>query len=109
TLASSSPQGTFATDPSGPWTATLVVTVPAGSATAPAVYYRDTKAGAATLTATAGGRVSGSQTATVTAAPLAALSLSPASATVFNHAAQTFTAIGADAYGNAVGVTPAWS
>jgi hypothetical protein len=64
-LASSSPQGTFSTSPSGPWASTLNVTIPAGADVAPSVYYRDTTAGSPVLTATTPGTDSGTQTETV--------------------------------------------
>jgi hypothetical protein len=64
-VASSSAQGRFSTSPSGPWTPTLSVTVPAGSATGPSVYYMDTLAGTPLLTASALGTDSGAQTETV--------------------------------------------
>jgi hypothetical protein len=107
-LASSSPTATFAPSPDGPWTSTLSLDIPAGS---PAVsfYYRDTAAGAATVTAGAEGRQSASQTETVQAGPLAAMTVSPANASIVLGSSATFTASGADAYGNAVAATPAWS
>ena len=108
TLVSSSPQGTFSVSAGGPWASTLSVTIPGGSTTA-SFYYEDTKTGSPTLTASASGHTSASQAETVTPAPPAAMSISPASATVPLGGSQTFTASGADAYGNAVPVTPSWS
>jgi hypothetical protein len=65
TLSSSSPQGTFAATPGGPWRSTLSVKLPAGANTTPRFYYEDTKAGTPTLTASASGSTSATQTETV--------------------------------------------
>lgn len=109
-LSTSSAQGAFSTTPSGPWTSTLSVTIPAGSSASGTFYYLDTKAGSPTLTATATGATSGTQTETVNPGPLASVSVSPSSPTVLQGATQTFTASGADAYGNPVAIARAdWS
>ena len=111
TLSSSSPQGSFATSVTTPWSGSnpLSVTVPAGQTSA-SVYYEDTKAGSPTLTASATGYTSVSQVETVSAAALATLSISPSSATVATGASQLFSASGTDAYLNPVGVSNAtWS
>lgn len=107
-LASSSPHGLFAPGTGGPWTSTLSVTVPAGSTSA-SFAYEDITAGTPTLTASAAGRQTGSLAETITAGPLAALSLSPGSASVALGGTQAFTASGADAYGNPVSTSPSWS
>jgi hypothetical protein len=107
-LSTSSAQGAFSPAADGPWTQTLDVTVPAG-ATSATFVYRDTRAGTATLSASSAGRVSAAHTLTIAAGPLAQLALTPPSATVAAGAARAFSAAGADAYGNAVAVTPAWS
>ena len=65
TLTSTSGTGTFATNTSGPWTPTLSLTIPAGQMTSPGFYYKDSAAGNPTLTASATGITSGSQTETV--------------------------------------------
>jgi hypothetical protein len=110
TVSSSSAQGTFATSSGGPWSATLSVTIPAGSSATPSFYYEDTKAGTATLTASSGGSTSGTQTETVNAGALASVGISPSSATVATGGTQAFSASGADKYGNAVDVSSAvWS
>jgi hypothetical protein len=109
-LSSSSAQGQFATSTSGPWTSTLPVTISAGQTTGPSFYYRDTKAGSATVTASASGATSASQTETVTAAALATVTLSPSSASLKFGGTQVFTATGADQYANPVSVSGAtWS
>jgi hypothetical protein len=68
-LTSSSPEGRFSTSPTGPWMPTLTVTIPAGSDTAPSVYYTDTLAGSPVLTASALGTDSGTQAEIVAIAP----------------------------------------
>jgi hypothetical protein len=109
TMSSSSPTGTFSIG-DGVWTHTLQLTIPAGSTTAPAVSYQDTRAGSPTLTASASGVTSGTQAETVTAAALNRITVSPASATISAGATQAFTAAGSDAYGNAIPVDSAiWS
>ncbi len=51
TLTSTSPAGAFATDPSGPWSASLALPIGVGTSTA-TFYYTDSQAGAPTMTAT---------------------------------------------------------
>jgi hypothetical protein len=109
TLSSSSPEGTFATSPAGPWSSTLLLTIAAGTGTSPAFYYQDTQAGSHVLTASAAGATSGTQMVTVTPGPVAALTVAPASATVRARTSRQFTAAGTDAHGNAVPVSAAWS
>jgi hypothetical protein len=111
TFGSSSVAGTFSTTPAGPRSATVSVTVPAGSLSSPSVYYEDTKAGTPNVTASASASGFGSagQGETITAGPLATLSVSPGSATVGVGATRAYTASGADAYGNVVAVNPSWS
>jgi hypothetical protein len=110
TLSSSSPGGQFATSAAGPWSSTLAVTIAAGQTASGSFYYEDTKAGSPTLTASASGFTSASQTVTVSAAALATITVSPGSATVTAGGTQPFTAAGADQYGNPVGVSSAtWS
>ena len=106
TLSSSSSGGGFATSSSGSFSPTLTLST-TSSAT---FYYKDTKAGSPTLTASATGYTSGSQTETVNAAALASIAVSPASATVTQGGTQPFSASGADLYGNPVSVAGAtWS
>jgi hypothetical protein len=108
TLSSASPAGRFAPTPAGPWTPTLVVTVPAG-ATSATFAYEDTRAGRPALTAAADGRGSTTLTVQVTPGPLARLSVSPAHARVRVGRALILRARGADRYANAVAVRPRWS
>jgi hypothetical protein len=108
TIASNSLQGSFAASASGPWTGALTLNIPAGSTDA-SFYYLDTKAGAVTLSATAPGRAGAEQVETVMPAVLETLAVSPASATLAPGRTQQFSASGADAYGNAVPVSPSWA
>ena len=111
-LSSSSAQGAFSTSAGGPWTSTLSVTIPAGSTTSGSFYYEDTKAGSPTLTASATGANSGTQTETVKPGPLASVTVSPSSASIALGGTQSFTANGADAYGNPIAIASAsanWS
>jgi hypothetical protein len=55
------------------------------------------------------GTIAGTATVTVTAGPLASISVTPNPASVPTSAAQQFTAVGRDAGGNVVAITPAWS
>jgi hypothetical protein len=108
TFATSSSRGAFSTSASGPWTATLGVTIPAGASSA-SVFYTDTLAGSAAISASLAGQPSATQTESVTAAALAQLSLTPASATVLYGRSVKLTATGTDGYGNAVATAPAWT
>jgi hypothetical protein len=108
TLTSSSPRGTFSANATGPWTSTLTLQIPAGSTDA-SFYYRDTKAGAVTFGASAPGRAGAEQVETVTPAALAKLAVSPASARLGPGQTKQFSASGADAYANAVPVSPTWT
>jgi hypothetical protein len=109
TLSSSSPRGTFATTPAGPWSGTLSLAIAAGTGSSEIFYYRDTRAGTPALTAAAAGATIGTQTLTVTPAAVATLALRPAAATVAARTSLRFTATGRDAFGNAVQVPAAWS
>lgn len=108
-LSSSSANGQFSTSPTGPWATTITLTVSAGSSLSPGFYYEDTTAGSPTLTATASGYTNATQTETVTAASLASITVSPANPKVKVGSTVTFTATGADRYGNAVAASPNWS
>ena len=109
TLSSSSPQGSFATSPSGPWSSALSLTIAPGTGTAAGFYYRDTRAGTHTLTASAAGATSGTQSVTVAAGPVVTLVVEPVTAVVRARGSQRFAAVGTDSHGNAVPVTATWS
>jgi hypothetical protein len=98
TVRSSSPSGTFSTGPTGPWTPTAAVTLPATPD--PVVYYRDTKAGTHTVTASAEGSLSGAQEITVTGGPATRVLVSPLAGSVRARGKRTFVARATDAFGN---------
>jgi hypothetical protein len=108
TLSSSSAAGAFSVSPEGPWSPTLSVDVPAGASSV-SIYYRDTAVGTPTLTARAAGRENGSQVETVQAGPLASIAVTPSSASIALGSSATFTASGADAYGNPVTPAATWT
>jgi hypothetical protein len=108
-LSSSSPQGTFSTAPTGPWTPTLTLTILPGNNAVGPFYYMDTKAGTPLLTAAAAGITSGTQTETILPGPVVGVSVKPASATVGANSPQTFAVLGVDSFGNSVPVVAAWS
>ncbi|MFL5798331.1 MAG: hypothetical protein ACJ77A_10420 [Actinomycetota bacterium] len=110
TVTSNSTTGLFSTTAQGPWSATLTLTVPAGASSTGTFSYVDTKAGTPSLAATASGYTSASQTETVVAGPVAAVAVSPSTATVQVGGGQVFSAIAADAYGNPIDSSgAAWS
>jgi hypothetical protein len=108
-LSSSSAAGTFAASPSGPWSSSITVSVPADSTASTSFYYRDTRAGQPQLTATAPGYTNATQAETVNAAALASISVTPASAQVRVGGHGSFSATGQDGYGNSVSVSPSWT
>lgn len=109
-LSSSSGAGQFATSPGGAWSPSLEVSVPAGATTSAPFYYEDTVAGSPTLTAAASGYASATQAETVGAAALASIAVSPGEASVVTGGTQTFSAAGADEFGNPVDVSgAAWT
>jgi hypothetical protein len=108
-LSSNSASGQFSTSPTGPWTTTIAIFVAANSSVTPSFYYEDTKAATPVLTATASGYTNTTQTETVIAAPLASMTISPANPKVKLGSAISFTAAGADLYGNPVAVSPSWN
>jgi outer membrane protein assembly factor BamB len=105
-LSSSSSTGVFATSPTGPWSPALQLSVAAGQAAPPPFYYQDTKAGSPVLTAASSGSTA-TQTETVNAAALSAITVSPTTASVIVGASKAFSAVGADAYGNPVSTSGA--
>jgi hypothetical protein len=107
TVRSTSPQGTFATSPAGPWTSTLTLTAAPG--TSVAFYYLDTLAGRPTLTASADGVTAATQVVTVTAGPATALSIRPSESSVRARGTRRLVATATDAYGNAAAATVTWS
>jgi hypothetical protein len=106
TLRSSSPQGAFSTSPAGPWTSALSLTVSPGLPGT--FYYRDTLAGRATLTASAAGATSATQTVTITPGPVARVAVTPTSGQVRVRDSRRFTASTTDAFGNAAPAKLTW-
>ena len=110
-VATSSAAGSFSTTSTGPFAAgPIQLTVQAGTATSPAFYYEDTKAGSPVLTASSSGWTSATQNDSVGAAALSSISVSPGSSSVAAGGTDPVTASGFDAYGNQVsGLNPTWS
>jgi len=108
TLTSSSPKGTFATSPSGPFTPSLTLTIPAGSTSA-SFYYEDTVAGTPTISATLPGQTPATQTETIGAAAPAAVAIAPREATVVGGTTKLFSAQVTDAYGNPSNAPATWT
>jgi hypothetical protein len=110
TLSSSSAQGQFSASTAGPWSPTLPVTISASQTTSPSFYYRDTKAGSATLTASASGVTGTTQSETVNAGPAASVTVAPTGATLPAGGTQLFTATAKDGFNNPVSAAGAtWS
>jgi len=109
TVASSSPTGTFSTDPAGPFTPTLGFAMPAGSFSTVQLYYQDPTAGIATLTASGAGVVSGAQPLTVGGAAPVGLRVEPSASTVFTGTSVTLRAVGVDAFGNLTPTAALWA
>jgi hypothetical protein len=55
------------------------------------------------------GSICADASVTVTTGPLATITITPSPATIAVHATQQFTAVGKDAQGNVLEITPAWS
>jgi hypothetical protein len=110
TLSTSSPTGTFATTPEGPFAPSLTLQLPAGAFATAQVYYQDTTAGSATLTASASSVLTTTQTVAVTGAEAVSLQIEPGAATVQLGRTAPFTAVGLDAFGNPLpSVSAAWT
>ena len=107
TLSSSSAQGRFSASPAGPWTPTLALTLPVGTAAA-AFHYLDTLAGSHVLTASAAGATSGTQTVTVAPAGPTAVRVTPVVREIRVRETRRFTATATDPYGNAVPASFTW-
>lgn len=107
TLSTTSASGQFSTSNLGPWTHTLTLTIPAGTATA-SFYYEDTLAGTPTISATLAGQPPATQTVTVASAAPAAIAVTPRSATVVGGKTQLFAARVTDKYGNPTNAAVTW-
>jgi hypothetical protein len=82
TLSSSSATGLFSTDAARPWTSTLTLSIPTGSSSV-GFYYEDPTSGSPVVTAAAAGKVSATQTETIsdTTAPDTTITAPPATTT----------------------------
>ena len=109
TVSSSSPQGTFSTSPTGPWSPSLSLTIAAGASTAGPFYYLDTRAGAQTITASAFGVTSGTQIITVLPGAPVSVSIAPRSMPVPVRTTKELTALAADSFGNRFPTLASWS
>ena len=110
TITTSSPTGGLSTTPAGPFTPSLSLQLPAGTFSTARVYYEDTSAGTATLSASAPGALATTQAVAVTGAAAVSLRIDPASAEVALGETATFTAVGLDAFGNPLpSVSAAWT
>jgi len=107
TLRSSSTAGAFSTSSAGPWTPSLTLTVSPGAVLT--FSYRDTRAGRATLQATAPGTTQATRDVTVVAAPTARVSVTPASREIRARGEVTLRSATTDAFGNVVPAGVTWS
>jgi hypothetical protein len=85
------------------------LTIAAGTGTTASFYYRDTRAGSHTLTASAAGATSGTQAVAVTAGPPVSVVVRPATVSVRARASLRLVAEARDAFGNAISATLAWA
>jgi hypothetical protein len=109
TLTSGSPQGQFSISPSGPWTSTLFVTVPAGATSAPPFYYLDTRAARPQIRATGTGVTTATQVETVGPGALSKLTVAPGSAAIGPRGSRRFAVTAEDAFGNALTARATWA
>ena len=107
TLRSSSPGGAFSTSDAGPWTSALTMSVAPG--TVASFFYRDTRAGVATVTAEAPGTTRATREVTVVAGAATRISMTPASRDVRARGEFTFTGAAVDSFGNATPANLTWS
>ena len=107
TLRSSSQGGGFSTSVAGPWTSAL--TVPVAPGTAGSFFYRDTRAGVATLTATSLGTTQASREVTVVAGAAARVAVTPGSREVRARGEAGFAGAATDTFGNAVPGAVSWT
>jgi Ice-binding-like len=79
-----------------------------GTISTSGLFTAGTTAGTHTITVACGG-LTATATVTVTPGPLATITVSPNPATLVIGTQQQFTAVGRDAFGNVVPITPVWS
>lgn len=87
--------------------ARYAVTSGGGTVNSSGLFTAPTTPGTSTVTVTCGGQTA-TATITVTAGPLATITVTP-NPTLQVGATQQFTAVGRDAFGNIVPITPVWS
>jgi hypothetical protein len=109
TLRANSPRGQFSPASTGPWTPTLALSIPAGGTAAGPFYYLDTRAGTSTITASAFGVTSGTQSETILPGAPVSMRVATGVRTVAAGASTPLSAIGTDQYGNPVPVTASWT
>jgi hypothetical protein len=109
TLVSNSPRGQFSLAPTGPWTPTLSLSIPAGGSAAGPFYYLDTRAGSSTITASGPGVTSGTQSETILPGPAVSMKVTTGARTVAAGGTTTLSAVGTDQFGNPVPVSTAWA
>jgi hypothetical protein len=107
TLRSSSPGGGFSTSPAGPWTSALTLSVVPG--TPVAFYHRDTRAGAATVTASAPGTTPATRAVGVAAGVAERVTVTPGTREVRARGEVTFTGAATDAFGNITASPLSWT
>jgi hypothetical protein len=108
TLTTTSTKGQFSTAATGPWSRSLVVTIPTGQSAA-TFYYQDTVAGTPTITAQQAGQPPATQVETVVAAAPARVQVQPGSATVVSGQKRLFAARISDAFGNPSTAPVTWT
>ena len=79
----------------------MTVELPAATFSTAQLYYQDTTAGIATLSASGAGVVTGTQPFTVSGAPPVSLRVDPPTSTVLAGGTVTLRAVGVDEFGNA--------
>jgi hypothetical protein len=109
TLGSNSPRAQFSLAPTGPWTPTLSLSIPTGGVSVGPFYYLDTRAGTSTITASAAGVTSGTQSETILPGAPISMKVSTGARTVAAGGTTTLSAVAADQYGNAVPVDATWT
>lgn len=109
TISTSSPTGSLATSAAGPFAPSVTVPFAAGAFGSAQLFYQDATAGTVTLTASAAGVVSGTQTLTVTGAAPVSIRVEPSDTTLEPGATATFTAVGIDQFGNETPTAATWA
>jgi hypothetical protein len=107
TVTTTSPTGTFATSPAGPFTPSLTLQLAPGTFSTAQVFYEDTTAGAPTLTASAPGAVTATQALSISGALAVSLRIEPETVSLPLGTTASFAAVGVDAFGNPIPSLPA--